>query len=493
MSHLTHALSALDAAIPAYLEAQKFYEGNAAEVFTSLSLKKALGTDHDHFSFNYARLVVTSRLDRMEVSSVTSQDGSADSLIDAVNQRNQMDTEILDALEASLVYGDSYLIVGEDVDGVDVFYNDPLSTRVFYNAENPRKKDYAIKRWLSGDRLRVNLYFEDRIEKYISKSEPHTNMLDNDFEPFFEAGQDVWPLVNESGSIPVFHLRTGRMYGTPEHKQAYGPQRALSKLINTQISSIEFSTAPQRYFLEDPSANDGVNPAADFGGSLVDDDDDDQISKLKAGPGGIWNLKGIKSVGEFSAADPSVFVVPFKTYIESMSTVTKTPMHAFNVGALPSGESLRAAEAPLNKRVVSLESGFGAVLEDLYEYALSLLGVQTKVTVQWDAPATYDDGDVWSVVKAKTDAGVPLTAALMEAGYTAEQVNEWYPEGEVQHRTASEIDQLADAIQKLSAAVSLGVISPEEARNLIPQDILTAFVPTTVDSAVAAATAVVGG
>lgn len=468
MSDLINGLTALNNALPAYQEAKTFYDGKSNEKFTSAALQKALGSDSNTFHFNYSRIVVESRLNRMEVSAVVTEDGSADDILADIWNRNALDQEILDALEAALVFGDSYLIAWEGEDGVDVFYNDPMSTRVFYDVENPRKKKYAIKRWLDGEKLRANLYYADRIEKYITKGKPTSTMTEQDFEAYYDEDSDAWPILNESGKIPVFHLRTSRQYGEPEHKQSYGPQNSINKLLTTQVSSIDFSTAPQRYFLQDPSANDGVNPASDFG--MVDEDDNDSISNLKAGPGGVWNLKGISAVGQFDAPSPDTFVVPFKTYVEAMSTVTSTPMHAFNVGALPSGESLRAAEAPLNKRVASLETLFGGVLADLHEYALLLNGVDAKVLIHWNPVATYDDSELWATVEAKTAAGVPLRTALMEAGYTDEQVSEWYPDGE-SARSAKEIAVLADAIQKLGAAATLGVISIDEARKLLPKDI----------------------
>lgn len=471
VSDLTSGLIALNEALPAYEEAKTYYDGLSDEKFQSAALAKQLGSNSNTFSFNYSRLVVSSRLDRMEIASIVTEDGSADELLNDIYNRNQLDLEIQDALEASLVFGDAYLIAGDSEDGVDIFYNDPLTTRAFYDVENPRKMAYAIKRWLVGEKLRVNLYYSDRVEKYISKGKPTSSMKDGDFEAFYDEDSDAWPIVNETGRIPVFHLRTGRMYGTPEHKQAYGPQNSINKLLNTQISSIDFASAPQRYFLEDPAANDGVDPIADFGGGVVDDDDVEVTSNLKAGAGGVWSLKGIKEVGQFEVADPNTFVLPFKTFIESMGTVTKTPLHAFNVGSLPSGESLRAAEAPLNKRVASLETLFGGVIADLHEFALELSGIDAKVLVKWAPVASYDDADIWGVVSAKVDAGVPLRVALMEAGYTDEQVEEWYPEG-VQTFTPSQLDTLGTAIQKIAAGVTLGLLTAEEARALLPQDIL---------------------
>jgi hypothetical protein len=483
MSDLISGLHALNEARPAYEEAKVYYDGLSNEKFLSSALAKQLGSKSNSFHFNYSRLVVTSRLDRMKVSAIVTEDGSADNILGDIWNDNQLDLELQDALEAALVYGDSYLIAGITEDSVDVFYNDPLSTRVFYDAENPRVKRYAIKSWSDGDRTRVNLYYPTHTEKWISKGKLSATPKDGDFEAYVEE-DGIWPIANETGKLPVFHLRTGRMYGTPEHSQSYGPQNSINKLLNTQISSIDFSTAPQRYFLEDPAANDGVNPAADFGGT-VDEDDFEPTSNLKAGPGGVWSLKGIREVGQFDVVDPNSFVIPFKNFIEAMGTITKTPLHAFNVGALPSGESLRAAEAPLNKRVASLETLFGGVIADLHEFALSTSGRETKVLVKWEPIATYDDADMWATVDAKTSAGVPLRVALTEAGFTDEQVEAWYPEG-TSARSAKEIAVLADAIQKLGAATTIGVLSRDEARALLPEDIkLESFVsPDAVIAAV---------
>ena len=472
MSVLTHALASLDAARPTYTEAEAFYVGNATETFSNPQLQHALGSSSPDFAFNYARLVIQSRLSRMEVSSVTTQDGSADDLLATIWVENQLDQELQDAFEASLVFGDAYLIAESTEDSFDVFYNSPYDTRVFYSPENPRVKSYAVKRWLNDDgKLRVNLYFSDRTERWVSKSKATATYQDGDFEPYVEDAE-VWPAPNETGEIPVFHLRTGRMYGTPEHAQAYGPQRAITKLLGSQMDSIDYQTGPQRYMIQDAKASNTASTVANSAFGDVDEDDLEPAG-LTSSPNGIWNLKGVSSVGQFDPANPEVFVTPFKTFIEATATVTGTPMHAFNVGSLPSGESLRAAEAPLNKRVEQLERLFGGVIADLHEYALSTFGIESDVIVTWSPAATYDDSDVWATVKAKTDAGVPMRVALMEAGYTDAQVTEWYPDSDVTHRSIEDLARLGEALQKLSAAVTLGVITKEEARSALPQDILT--------------------
>src|SRR3546814_17791675 len=54
---------------------------------------------------------------------------------------------------------------------------------------------------------------------------------------------------NETGEIPFFHFRTARPYGRPEHKKAYGPQDALTKLVTTMMSTSAFAAFPQTWAL----------------------------------------------------------------------------------------------------------------------------------------------------------------------------------------------------------------------------------------------------
>lgn len=500
MSDLTHALKAIDGAHNGYEKAEQYWKGNATEIFSTDILRRVLGRNQMEFVFNYARTVITSRTSRMHIHSLTALDQGANVALDDVWEDNNLEQELHDAMEGALVYGDAYLAVwpNED-DGVDVFYNSPQTCRMFYDVENPRKKTYAIKRWKEGEHLRVNLYYPDRIEKYISKGDQTTGTLDSSFDKYIDAEDgETWPLPNETGEIPIFHLRTGRGYGRPEHHDAFGPQNAINKLLAVQISSIDYASFPQRYFLQDPKANDGVADFEhDFGDTAVFDDDDDfATSNLKSGPGSVWSLKGVSSVGQFNVAAPDTFTKPFDSYVNSLATVTQTPLHLFQLGSLPSGESLRAAEAPLNKRVETLERLFGSTITEMASFVLELLGyANQKVDLTWAPAATYDDKTLWETVAAKHDAGVPLDVALQEAGYTTEQTQAFFPDGDNLHLSPKNLMLLTTAMQHLGAAISMGVLTEEEARNLLPRELVpggTSPSPTTIDANLAKAQNVLG-
>ncbi|WP_143860713.1 hypothetical protein, partial [Nocardia cerradoensis] len=71
-------------------------------------------------------------------------------------------------------------------------------------------------------------------------------MKENDFEPY----GDDWLVINEFGTLPVFHFTTGiDQYGKPEHEAAYAAQDAINKLLASQMASVEHYGFPTRYAL----------------------------------------------------------------------------------------------------------------------------------------------------------------------------------------------------------------------------------------------------
>jgi hypothetical protein len=103
-------------------------------------------------------------------------------------------------------------------------------------------------------------------------------------------------------------------------------------------------------------------------------------------------------------------------------------------------------------------------------FALRRLGVIDPVlSVDWVPAKSVTDAQGWETVKAKIAAGVPRKQALMEAGYRAEQVDEWLAgvdDAELQRRV-DVLASLADSAQKLGSAATLGVISGEQVTALL--------------------------
>ena len=493
MSDVVEGFLALQEAAPGYQEAHSYYDGTVGEVFGSRTMKRLLRKQGKPFKANVIKSVVDSVADRLELLSlsVVGNDPTAQGRLDAIMRSNAIDFEASNIHHRACEFGDAFVLVWEGVEPGDdpvVNYISPMSMRLIYDRDNPRRKSYAVHAWSeksplgeSADVWRVNLLYRDRIERWTTA--PGTKP--EDAEAWVEApadreNPDSWVVDNPYGEVPVFHFRNSTPYGVPRHFDGYGSQDAVNKLIISHMSTVDFHIFPQRYALTEPGeaddefAIDDDEDIIDFEADPTNDPGDPARHGIKSGPGEVWWLKNVKSVGEFAAADADAFMKPLGMYLRLMAQTTKTPLHLVDEsGDEPSGESRRRKEAPLTKAVKDYSKMFGAVWGELASFALKVDGFDGRDVKASFAPAeVVADSEGWATIKSKIEAGVPVRQALVEAGYTDDQVDEWFPEGAENTMRVADLVAVADILQKLGSAVALGIISEEEARAMLPEGLL---------------------
>lgn len=482
---LMYGIEELKEARSEYDRAAMYYDGKVPEVFTSLRLRRALAAHNIDFDLNFAKTPVDAVCDRLEIAGITGGDDEQTALISKIWQDNQLDLEMPDLFRRAGEYGDAYLIVlpVEDDAGnvvrVEMYYNSPQTVRVIYDEENPRRKAFTIKKWCEGPYHRAELYYDDRTERWTTSENARGDQA-GDWQ-HWPANEDPesWVIEHDWGEQPVFHFRTDRPYGTPEHFGAYGPQNAITKLQATHMGTVDYQGAPQRYALTETATTDtsDLEPGDfDDGDWPLDEkglgpSDSGEDSSLKAGPGEMWLLRGYKSVGQFDAANPQVFLDPIMFNVRAMAQICTTPLWLFDPsGEQPSGNSVRAQDAPFTKKIGNRQLSYGATLREATVFGLRRLGVEDPVvTVHWKPAETVDDVEGWQTVQAKIAAGVPRRQALIEAGYRAEQVDAWLSgtdDAELQRRV-DVLASLADSAQKLGAAQALGVVSSDQVAALM--------------------------
>jgi hypothetical protein len=513
--------------LPDYHRAEMYYECTMPEFFASIRLRRALERTGVSFRFNLASTPVDVMADRLEIASLTCPDDEeADTVLQDIWEHNLMDLATASQHLRTGEFGDTYVIVwpsapeadtdepdenayndaaiersrrtlsvrgssvfatrgvhqvpdGVDTD-VDIFYNSPKTTRIVYDADNPRVKRFAIKKWTEPAPLgskakpqnRVNLYYRDRIEKYISAPNSKGNQR-KDWLRYEDDEDGGWPIENPFAEIPVFHFRTDMPYGTPEHRAAYGPQDAINKLMITHMATIDYHGFPQRYVLSE---------AGNYSDELADFDTDDDINRfedtghdstLRSGPGEVWWLNGVKSAGQFNPPAPEVFLTPLDTYIRMMAQVTRTPLHYFDPQVYsryaPSGESIRASEVPLLKKVRKRQIAYGSTWLEVFRFALKVAGVDTDplIDLRWIPAATIDDAAGWSMIQQKQNAGVPVRQTLLEAGYDPDMVDSWLVNGEGLEQRVKLLATIATAAQSLGTATGFGVLDAADVNKVI--------------------------
>jgi hypothetical protein len=399
----------------AYNRAETYYEGTQPEVFLNQRWFKLFQKGQTDFRFNFSKTVVDAVLNRLEIEQVETDSAAADEYMAELLEQPDIELDINEIHRNTLIYGDSYAIVWPDESGkIAIDYNSPLTTVVIYDQENPRKKLFAAKMWQYADyntkKIYLNLYYPDRTEKYEAYGE-----IENMGTPQGANFILLDTVINPWGEVPVFHFRTHKPYGRPEHADAFGPQDAINKLINTHMLTVDYQGAPQRYAL-----STGGN-AAEMDDFSEDDTARENIGSLKNGPGELWYLQGVSTVGQFPAADPKTFTEPVLEFVSQMAAITATPVHYFMKNTyVASGQALRASEAPLVKKVKNRQLALSSTWKDLFTFILKIENITANLDIDWSEAEIVDEVDQWDVAVRKKSVGMPLEQILLELGYDPE-------------------------------------------------------------------------
>lgn len=408
MTNTKEAVAAVLARRNRYNEAEAYYEGNVPETFATSKLRRAFKMTGDRSRLNFCRPVVDAVNDRMEIASITGKSDRATNKIKEVWDLNELSLEAQEIHRRALVFGDAYVIVWPDENGdVQVAYNSPKNMVIVYDPENPRRKLYAVKVWQVDEKTqRMDVYTRDKIVRYRAQSGDLTENLN-------------WSVIdsaeNPFNDIPVFHFRTHRPFGRPEHFDAYDTQNAINKLFITSMFTVDYQGAPQRYAL----ATMDDTELADW-----DDDSSERqnMEAMKTGPGQLWYMKGVAQVGEFKPADPATFWNPIRDSLRSMASLTATPLHYFERTSLQTGQALRAAEAPLLKKINDREASFGATWREVFRFVLKIEGVKGDVEVYWKTLESMDEAERWDIALKKINSGLSHKQALREGGYSEQEI-----------------------------------------------------------------------
>lgn len=107
-----------------------------------------------------------------------------------------------------------------------------------------------------------------------------------------------------------------------------------------------------------------------------------------------------------------------------MASVTDVPAYYFDKSsAMPSGESFRRAEAPLNKKLDDRLAMLGVTWHDFFDYCLAVNGTSAAdAYMTWEPPESYDDLESWQTAAAQQTAGVSWQQTLKERGFSDEMI-----------------------------------------------------------------------
>lgn len=491
---LGRALKLVSKMTPDYLRAREYYDGTRAEVAGS-SVAKAIVRQAKDTPISFAHIPVDVIADKVELASITAAEAAARAALETWYEANNLDDESEDWVRKACYFGDYYAVTdptGLDEDGaftiedIDTVGMSPLSTVVVYDKKTERIAQYGLHVWDSGTdkqpETKAVLYYDDCSIKLVTAlGSKGTDPNDFTFD-YPDGGEpDDAILEHDGGEMLIRHLAIGgKPYGVPLHKRAWAFQDAIAKISANNLVNVDAQGLPSRWALLDPAAEVDDDIDDDFGtdgpNSTSGGGGDGQQGATRAGrvrsvPGAIAMLRGVKSVGTFDQGDAGGFLGNLDWYVRGMAVATGIPLFEFDLnGEQPSGEARRRAEGRANRRANSVKTQAAGFFKGLADTVLGLVGATGDVSVTFNPSETATDKEGLELVSAKVKAGVPIRQALIEAGYTDVQVNEWYPDDA---KLSPEIVALlGTALAQLGNAKTLGVLTDDDLVAMLP-DILT--------------------
>jgi hypothetical protein len=390
-----------------------YYEGNHELPLSSEKFRNTFGHMLRSMRENLCPIVVDAPADRMEIINFSA--GDEDETHEEawrIWQDAQMEFYSNELHKEAFKCGDAYLIVEQGLDGKAKFYvQDSRQCGMIYD-ENTGLPSFGAKMWtLMDKRIRLTLYYADRVEKYITVKpwDASEELKESKFVPLNSPDEPA-VLVNIYGVIPMYHFSIGSVL-----PDAIPLQDRLNKTICDELVAQEFAAFPQRWAtgLDIP-----INPVTGRRDQPFD-----------AGPGNLWFVadeSGKAKFGEFGEANLERFLKVEDAARLSVARVTGTPLHffSFTTSDAISGEALKTLESRFTKRVKRTCLSFGPVWGAAMQHALRIEGqmVDAAITPQWAPPEHRSEKEIIETALLKVDLGIPEEVLWEELGYTEEDI-----------------------------------------------------------------------
>lgn len=350
-------------------------------------------------------------------------------------QQNRMDEHQVTVHAQAAIKGDAFLLVDYDAesDRPRFTFHDATEVTPLYDAGHHMSAAYKF--WVehytteSGQlraRRRLTKYSPDLIEKFADEGDGWTLWtadLDADGNP--DGGVIAW--VNGAGDplgIPFVHFKNkprGGDYGRSEVADAIPLQDELNRRVWATSEAASYEGSKQKYIVngQSPKGADGKQAG------------------WVSGPGQVWAITPAApdkpvQVGQLDAGDVAALQDIADRELKALAGQTRTPLHLiWPEGPLPSGESLKTAEAGLVAKARDRSVTFGNAWEDACRLAIRLhntfgtgeaLPDTVMISAEWAPFETRSAlGDEQVIALRRPD--LSWNEAMRERGFDADTID----------------------------------------------------------------------
>jgi hypothetical protein len=445
--------------------ASNYYRGNQPLSFASTEFRDYFGTRYKDFADNWCAPIAEAPTERLVAEGIRvsqSAKPTTDDDLWRVWRANEADVEsglaFLSAINTrrafGLVWGNS-----DDESTPDVTFEDSRQAIVAYEAGSRRKRRAGLKLWFDDDAELeyATLYTPDAVWKYQRTTRDYTRagiILPLNFptgaqwEQRENTGDDVWPLPNPMGVVPLVELPNRPLLGEEPISDIAGAmamQDAINLLWSQLFTTADFAAFPQRIMF---GAEMPTVPVLDANGQVVGKKPID-LAKLRQDRI-LWVPDPAAKSGEWSSADLAVFTAVIELAVGHLAAQTRTPPHYLvtkqGMSNL-SGDALRAAETGLVKKVQEKQLYLGGGLREMF--ALIALAQGGEANTRKAADIRSTGTVVWRDAEMRSEAQLVDSLTKLDAiGFPFQYLAERYglTDTEIQRVVGLKRAEQADAL-----------------------------------------------
>lgn len=418
-----------------------YYEGDQPLKYASREWAEFHKDRYAQFADNWCGVVADAVNERLAVTGLRVGDTATDdeSTLWGDWQRNEMDAQSSQGFLESIVAKRSAVIVwGDENDEPQMSWEHPAQVYVQYDAGNSRRRLAAIKAWVDGDMEYATLYEPDALWKFQRKHSgvkvkggvtangltvvgTSTRSFDDGsaWEPRERTGDDLWPLPNPLGEVPVVEVMNRPRLGREPISDIAGAramQDAANLLWAFLFAAADHASMPGRVIMGQEAPK---MPILDKSGQKVGEKAID-IKELQHGRF-LWLTGEKTTISEFTAAKLDVFTDVIEIAIGHMGGQTRTPAHYFvaNKGLSNiNGETLVATETPLVKKAGEFHLFASPAIGDIFRLAAKVRGLDalsreiTGSSTQWANAAIRSEAQMADSLLKKRQVGYPFEYLL---------------------------------------------------------------------------------
>lgn len=426
-----------------YIKAREYYDGIHNTQLTD-RMREFLGWHRDSdFTVNYCPMVVNAKADRLKVTGFEIEDNpETQDTCWKWWRKNRLDRKQNIVHHTTVNDADTFVLIEWD-DEADIprFHHEPAfagdGMMVYYSEERRDEIEFASKSWRiehganAGKMRRLNLYFSDRIEKYVSHDDENAGRYmpyDDPDDPTQVImpgylGQTAvnWWTDNgkESGKplgVPVVHFKnndTGDGFGTSQLANVMPIQDALNKAMIDLLSTMDTEA---------------------FG--LLVGTGTDAWADVKVGPGAVASVnkdKNLADLKRLQGTDPTGLLNVYNALVMEIARVSGTPLsYIQSSGQVAAEGTMKQQEIALVTQVEKAQTDFGNCWEDCMMIAIRLHNafsdspeIDTDIIIDtvWEQAESRNDKEQAETLAIKVSAlGVSEEQAQVEMGYDAIQI-----------------------------------------------------------------------